>query len=261
MGYAPSARTALIAAVAATYATTLWQLATVTTRADRGIARGRRAIDLRGWILVSLPIFLIEGFAFMLTNADVLMVGIYLSPHDVAIYYAMAKTLALVHFVYFAVKAGVAARYAQFTHGDRKKLGDFARETVTWTFWPSLAMGLFVLAVGQPVLTLFGPGFEEGYPYLFLLVAGVVVRSTVGPAESLLTMSGNQNVCAVLYGLTLALNVGLNVVLIPRMGLWGAALATSLAMTFEAAALALTAWRRLGIVMFVFAPHLVREPR
>ena len=260
LGYEPSARTALIAAVAATYATTLWQLATVTTRADRGIAKGPRTIDLRGWIIVSLPIFLIEGFAFMLTNADVLMVGIYLSPHDVAIYYAMAKTLALVHFVYFAVKAGVAARYAQFTHGDREKLGGFARETVNWTFWPSLAMGLFVLAIGQPILSLFGPGFEEGYPYLFLLVAGVVARSTVGPAESLLTMSGNQNVCAAVYGLTLALNVGLNVFLIPRMGLWGAAFATSLSMMFEAAALALTTWHRLGIVMFIFAPRLAPEP-
>ena len=37
-----------------------------------------------------------------------------------------------------------------------------------------------------------------------MLVAGVVARSTVGPAESLLTMSGNQNVCAAIYGLTLA---------------------------------------------------------
>lgn len=260
LGYEPSARTALIAAVAATYATTLWQLATVTTRAERGIAKGPYVTDLRAWILVSLPIFLIEGFAFMLTNADVLMVGVYLSPDDVAIYYAMAKTLALVHFVYFAVKAGVAARYAQFTHGDRDKLGDFARETVSWTFWPSLAMGLFVLAIGQPILTLFGPGFEAGYPYLFLLVAGAVARSTVGPAESLLTMSGNQNVCATVYGVTLAFNVGLNVLLIPQMGLWGAALATSLSMMFEAAALAFTTWRRLGIVMFIFAPRLVREP-
>lgn len=260
LGYEPSARTALIAAVAATYATTLWQLATVTTRAERGIAKGPYVTDLRAWILVSLPIFLIEGFAFMLTNADVLMVGVYLSPDDVAIYYAMAKTLALVHFVYFAVKAGVAARYAQFTHGDRDKLGDFARETVSWTFWPSLAMGLFVLAIGQPILTLFGPGFEAGYPYLFLLVAGAVARSTVGPAESLLTMSGNQNVCATVYGVTLAFNVGLNVLLIPQMGLWGAALSTSLSMMFEAAALAFTTWRRLGIVMFIFAPRLVREP-
>lgn len=251
-----TAKTALLAAVGATYATTLWQLATVTTRAERNIEKGPRTTDLRGWIAVSLPIFLIEGFGFMLTNADVLMVGIYLSPDDVAIYFAMAKTLALVHFVYFAVKAGVAPRYAQFMHaGAGDKLGAFARETVSWTFWPSLAMAALVLVIGKPMLALFGPGFEAGYPYLFLLVAGVVARASVGPAESLLTMSGNQNVCAVVYGLTLGLNLALNAVLIPKFGLWGAAMSTAVAMMFEAAALSFTAWRRLGIFMFVLAPR------
>ena len=251
-----TAKTALLAAVGATYATTLWQLATVTTRAERNIEKGPRTTDLRGWIAVSLPIFLIEGFGFMLTNADVLMVGIYLSPGDVAIYFAMAKTLALVHFVYFAVKAGVAPRYAQFMHaGAGDKLGAFARETVSWTFWPSLAMAALVLVIGKPMLALFGPGFEAGYPYLFLLVAGVVARASVGPAESLLTMSGNQNVCAVVYGLTLGLNLALNAVLIPKFGLWGAAMSTAVAMMFEAAALSFTAWRRLGIFMFVLAPR------
>ena len=48
-----------------------------------------------------------------------------------------------------------------------------------------------------------------------------------GPAESLLTMSGNQNICAVVYALTLALNIALSVVLIPAFGLWGAAIATA----------------------------------
>ena len=154
--------------------------------------------------MVSLPIFLVESFFFLLTNADVLMVGFYMEPDDVAVYFATVKTLALVHFVYFAVKAGVAQRYAAFTHGEPEKLAVFARETVSWTFWPSLFMALVVLALGKPMLMLFGPGFDAGYPLLFLLVVGVVARAAVGPCESLLTMTGNQNICALVYALTLA---------------------------------------------------------
>ena len=45
---------------------------------------------------------------------------------------------------------------------------------------------------------------------------GVVARAAVGPAESLLTMSGNQNICAAVYALTLALNIALSVMLIPH---------------------------------------------
>ncbi|TKB21909.1 MAG: lipopolysaccharide biosynthesis protein [Mesorhizobium sp.] len=254
LNYAPNAKTAIFASIAATYMTTLGQLMGVTARMEKKIPAGPTTVHFGQWFLVSLPIFLVESFFFLLTNADVLMVGAYLDPNDVAIYFATVKTLALVHFVYFAVKAGVAQRYAQFTHGEPERLAAFARETVSWTFWPSLAMALLVLALGEPMLVLFGPEFTAGYPLLFLLVFGVVARGAVGPCESLLTMSGNQNICAAVYAMTLALNIGLNVILIPHFGLWGAAVATSLAMIFEASALSFTVWRKLGIVMAIFVP-------
>ena len=114
-------------------------------------------------------------------------------------------------------------------------------------------MAIIVLALGKPMLILFGPEYVQGFPLLFLLVVGVVARAAVGPCESLLTMSGNQNICAAVYAMTLAFNIGLNVALIPFFHLWGAAIATSLAMVFEASALSFTVWRKLGIVMLIFA--------
>lgn len=253
-GFAPDARTGILAAIVATYLTSIAQLINLTRRIDAGLPRGPSAVRLGHWIAVSLPIFLVESFFFLLTNADVLMVGFYLKPDDVGVYFATVKTLALVHFVYFAVKAGAAMRYAEFSHADPGKLAAFARETVSWTFWPSLLMAAVVLAAGEPMLSLFGPDFAAGYPLLFLLVLGVVARAAVGPCESLLTMSGNQNVCAAVYAVTLALNIGLSVVLIPHFHLWGAAVSTALAMIFEAAALSFTVWRRLGIAMAIFIP-------
>ncbi len=254
-GYPADAKTAIIAAIAATYLTTVGQLITVTSWMDHKATRGPRSYHFGEWLTVSLPIFLVESFFFLLTNADVLMVGRYMAPHDVAVYFAAVKTLALVHFVYFAVKAGVAQRYASLAQDpDRSKLAEFARETVAWTFWPSFLLALVVLAIGRFMLSLFGADFVDGYPLLFVLLAGVVARAAVGPAESLLTMSGNQNVCAAVYGAALAFNIALNVILIPHYGLWGAAVATGLAMMLEAALLAYTVWRRCDIVMFILAP-------
>jgi O-antigen/teichoic acid export membrane protein len=43
--------------------------------------------------------------------------------------------------------------------------------------------------------------------------------------------------------------------LIPQFGLWGAAIATTVAMCFEAASLSFTVWLRLGIVMTILAPR------
>jgi O-antigen/teichoic acid export membrane protein len=115
-------------------------------------------------------------------------------------------------------------------------------------------MAIVLLVVGKPMLMLFGPGFDAGYPLLFLLTGGVVARAAVGPAESLLTMSGNENICAAVYAATLALNVLLSVMLIPALGLWGAAIATASAMVFEAVTLSLTVRVKLGIAMAIFIP-------
>lgn len=255
IGYAPNAKTAILATILATYATTIYQLLNVTTRIDRKIETGPREISLRFWIAVSLPIFLVESFFFLLTNADVLMVGLYMSPDDVAVYFATVKTLAIAHFVYFAVKAGVAQRYAHLAHdGSAGQLALFARETVNWTFWPTVALAMVILLIGKPMLYLFGPGFDAGYPLLFVLILGVVARAAVGPAESLLTMTGHQNICAAAYAATLAINIGLNLLLIPQFGLWGAAIGTTVAMVFEAATLSFIVWWKTDIVMAVFLP-------
>ena len=118
---------------------------------------------------------------------------------------------------------------------------------VGWVGW---------LDMREPMLELFGPGFAAGYPLLFLLVLGVVARAAVGPCESLLTMSGHQNVCAMVYALTLVVNIGLSMVLIPHFGLWGAAIATALSMAFEV----LTADSRLAGAALVMeeTPVLLR---
>lgn len=260
-GFAPTAVTALFAAILATYVTTLGQFMRVQTSLARIIPTGPRNLHLREWFVVSVPIFLVEGFFFLLINVDVLMVGHYMDPDHVAVYFATVKILALAHFVYFAVKAGVAQRYSQLLHSsDKARFASFVSDSVQWTFWPTLAIGVVLLAVGYPLLSLFGPAFTQGYLLLFVLIIGVIARASVGPTESLLNMSGNQNVCAALYAVALGINVVLNILLIPRFGLVGAAIATAIAMVFEASSLSLMVYRRLGIPMFVFAP-VAKIPR
>ncbi len=263
-GREPQASTALIAAFAGTALTTLGQQILLHQRIRKTLdktANNQRLVSslrsghLQEWIRVSLPIFLIEGFFFLLINIDVLMVGHLTDPDSVATYFAVTKVLALAHFVYFAVKSSVAQRYSQLLHaGDRTEFSNFARNSARWTFWPTLLLGIMLLIAGWPLLALFGYQFTHGYPLLFILIIGVIARASVGPCESLLSMSGNQNICALLYALALIVNVLLNLVLIPLLGLSGAAIATACAMATEAATLSYAVRLRLGITMFVFAP-------
>jgi O-antigen/teichoic acid export membrane protein len=256
-GFKPEAKTALVAAILATYLTTIFQLLSITSSVERILPDGPKTNNYSAWAAVSWPIFLVEGFLFLITNADVLLVGVFLEPDKVAVYYAAAKTLMLVHFVYFAVKAGVAQRYSQLIHfGDKTELEQFVRSSARWTFWPSLAVGIVVLVLGKFLLSLFGETFTQGYPLLFILIVGVVLRASIGPAESLLNMSGNERICAIIFAMTLLISVAMAITLIPIYGLNGAALSVAMAMTFETVALVFVVWKRLHIKISVFADFL-----
>jgi O-antigen/teichoic acid export membrane protein len=252
-GAEPNAVTAMGATIAATYVTSIGQLLLLSWRMKGAMPPGPRHYAPATWIGIALPIFIVEGFFNLLTNVDIIVVGHLMNPDKVAIYFAAAKTMALVHFVYFAVRAGSAQRFSKYyASGDRAKLDAFVHDTLHWTFWPSLAMVLCLFAIGKPLLLLFGPSFGEGYALLYILSAGLLIRASIGPAESLLTMAGQQGICAVVYTGTFILNVALNFTLIPRMGLAGAATATAIALVVETVALYVITATRLGIHCSIF---------
>lgn len=253
LGAPADATSAMICVVIATAAMALLQLVLIDRRLTRAIGRGPRHYEPTAWLRTSLPIILVWGFYTVLTYTDVLVLQHYRPPEEVAHYYAAARTLLLVSFVYFAVGAAVAHHFtALHLAGDRAGLTTLLASAVRWTFWPSLAATLVVLALGRPLLWLFGPGFSDSYPVMFVLAIGLLARASIGPAERLLNMLGEQRRCAMVYAAAFAINLTGCIVLVPRLGAAGAAIATSSAIVFETAALFLVARLTLGLHLFVF---------
>ncbi len=194
-----------------------------------------------------MPISLAEGFFYLMTYTDVIVQTQFRPPDDVATYYTVAKTLALVAFIHFAVAQTVAHKFSEYhLSGDRERLADFVAHAVRLTFSPSLGLTLVILALGVPLLWLFGSAFVAGYPLMFIIAIGLLARAAVGPVERLLNMLGERSAYAKVYAGSFLINLVLCVVLIPRFGTVGAAMASAAALVFESAALFLVAKMRLG---------------
>jgi O-antigen/teichoic acid export membrane protein len=196
------------------------------------------------------------GCYTLLTCTDVLVLQKFRPADEVAHYFAASKTLTLVIFVYFAVAAAAAHRFTAYhVGGDREGLADFAAKTIRWIFFPSLAATLAILALGKPMLWLFGPDFTAAYPVMFVLAVGLLARAAIGPAERLLMMVGEQRRCALAYAAAFALNLGGCLLLAGPYGGIGVAIATAAAFVLESGLLYLIARRRLGLHLFVWRPR------
>jgi O-antigen/teichoic acid export membrane protein len=196
---------------------------------------------------------MVGGFYLLLTHTDILVLQQFRSPDDIAIYYAASKSIALVSFVYFAVSTAVAHRFAEYhVTGDRRRLAEFLANSIRWTFWPSAAATAAILLVGKPLLSLFGPLFVDGYDVMFILAIGLLMRAAIGPVERLLTMLGEQRICAAIYAFAFSTNLALCVFLIPRYGIQGAAVSTAIALLVESALLFWVTKTRLKLHAFIW---------
>jgi len=260
MGFATDAVTAMTAAVVATWATAVVQLIMLERRLDGTVEAGPKTYEAGAWLLTSIPIFMVEGFYFLLTYTDVLVLQQFTSPEQVAIYYAAVKTLALVAFVHYSVAAATTHKFTEYhVRGDRARLAAFLSESIRWTFWPSLAATVVILLLGRTFLWLFGPRFVDGYSLMFILALGPLARSAIGPVERLLNMLGEQRACALVYAGAFTFNFVGCLVLIPLFGVHGAAIATAAAVLFESVLLFFVTKRRLGLHVFIWKPRMAGE--
>jgi O-antigen/teichoic acid export membrane protein len=248
-----NAVTAMIVAGVSIWLPILGQLLVVNWRLSSRIERGPKAYDFKIWLLTALPILMVEGFYSLLAYTDVIVLQYFRPPDEVAIYYAAAKTLALVSFIYYSVSATTAHRFSGYhITGDRKALSAFIAQSIKWTFWPSLAATVLLLLCGRPILGLFGAQFTDGYHLMFILAAGLLARAAIGPIERLLNMLGEQRICALVYALAFGVNIGLCIALIPHFGMAGAASATASALVLESILLFIVTKNRLGFHVFIW---------
>jgi len=79
----------------------------------------------------------------------------------------------------------------------------------------------------------------------------MVARAAVGAPECLLNLPGERKQCALIYAGAFAINLMLCVILIPRIGIEGAALATSSALVAESILPYVVVKRQLGFHVFI----------
>jgi O-antigen/teichoic acid export membrane protein len=243
-----SATDAMLISAAAVWVAMVCQYVPLKIRLGRIIPRGPWRLDVRGWLATSIPMVLVEGFYLLLSYTDVLLLQQFRPSDEVGVYYAVVKTLILVSFIHYAIAASSAHRFTELhAAGDKNRLADYLTHAIRLTFWPSLIAICALLALGKPILSLFGPQFAEGYGLMFVMAIGLIVRSAVGPIERFLNMAGKQNLCAMAYAAAFVVNAGLCLVLIPKFGSYGAAASISIALVFLTVLLFVITSREFGI--------------
>jgi O-antigen/teichoic acid export membrane protein len=225
---APVAILLQLGATAVALVLTLRFLKAVTPKAVR---QAHDAFDTKYWLTTAAGLLIISGGQIILsTNADVLVVGSLLGPESAGKYGAASQLAAAVSFGVTAISfialpviADLHARQALV------KLQAIITHVARLGLVLSVPVLLILVVAAKPVMHAFGPSFGDASTVLILLGFDQLVGAIFGIAGYLLVMTGHQVTAARVIIVCAVLNLALTFTLTPLLGLFGAALATTLA--------------------------------
>jgi O-antigen/teichoic acid export membrane protein len=211
--------------------------------------RPAAAYEASRWLAAGLPLALLAGIHTINSHTDIIMLGLFRPAEDVGVLRVVVQGGKLVLFGQGAVNLVVAPYMARFHATD-----DPARlqRVVTLSARANLAMAVPVTLAfvffGEPILQLmFGVEYARGRAALAVLAVGQLATVVWGPCGLLLNMSGFERDSARSGAIAAVSNIALNLILIPWLGLTGAALATSLTLWGWTALLWSLVRKRIGV--------------
>jgi O-antigen/teichoic acid export membrane protein len=216
---APVALTAIVALLI------VRRLAEAATAGVADHSRRYRALATEFWSF-SAPRGLAALFGVTITWLDVLLVGAMTSARSAAVYAAASRLAVLGAYAMQAVGMAVSPEFSALLAENRIKVVESLYQMATsWTmtfFWPAY----LTLAIFAPlIMRIFGHSYGDGATALLILSLAGLLNLATGNSTMLLLMSGRSSLNLLNAGVSLALNIGLNLALIPKYGASGAALA------------------------------------
>jgi O-antigen/teichoic acid export membrane protein len=171
-------------------------------------------------------------FVYLIGNlclwTDTFILGLFRTAEEVGIYAAAQKTALLTGLIFtsfHAIFAPIASEF--FSENKHRELDSLYKTVSKWIFALTLPLSSLLLLFPDGILNLFGKDYSHGAPALIILALGWLFHSTAATSGIVLTMSGRSRLHLLNFSFLLITNVLLNLLLVPKFGLLGAAIATS----------------------------------
>jgi O-antigen/teichoic acid export membrane protein len=201
----------------------------------------------------ALAFMWVSGLYLLNSRTDLIMVGTLKGAHDAGIYAVAARVAEVTSFMMTTANVVLAPQVAKLHHqGDHALLQRMVRAANKRILLVSAPIAIALLVFAEPLLVLlFGAEFAGGALVLQILVVAQLLVVGSGSLGLLLNMTGHERALASNMMVAVALNVVLNLALIPLAGAVGAALATSASLVFSRILLWRQVRNRLGIELRV----------
>jgi O-antigen/teichoic acid export membrane protein len=157
---------------------------------------------------------------------DVLILAAVYPLEDAAVYGTVSRCMIAGVFVASALRQTVQPQLRRLiVRGDRTAVKNMYGASTTWLLLVTWPVYLAMITHAPLVMSVFGADYVRGAPALVLLCLAMLVASACGLVDVVLLMLGRSWLSTLNVLIALVLNVVLNLVLAPAIGMIGSAIA------------------------------------
>jgi O-antigen/teichoic acid export membrane protein len=182
------------------------------------------------FVSFATPLMVSAAMGVLLGNADTLLLGYFTTPSIVGIYDSAFAVSTLIIGIYTAFGFLFLPVFSRL-HADEDQQGMQETYSVITKWMTTILAPVYLTLVffSSTLLSVtFGEPFAIADSALIILLTGMYLRTVTGLGGQALTAIGEPRAVMIGNVVGVASNIGLNIVLIPRYGLVGAAIATAL---------------------------------
>jgi len=189
----------------------------------------------RELFIFSIPLIFSSVLTLVIKWTDVLMIGYFKTTSEVGIYNVALPTANLLVIVPTSLMAIFMPIITEFYSKRKfKEIKHISMINSKWIFFLNFPLFLLILFFSEDILSImFGPEYVSGGTALLILIFGYMVRSLFHVPATILTMLKKTKLLFCIGLVSAISNVVLNILLIPRMGIVGGAIATSFSFIFS----------------------------
>ena len=204
-----------------------------------------------GFTSFVLPIGLSEILNTFVQKLDIFILCAYVEAPTVGIYAAAEEIGRAVAGIRYAFDSVISPMLAEALYQRDRARARYNLALVTrWVASVAAPIAATVLVLRRDILSLYGPDFVAGAGAAVLLVLGHLVNGVLGLVAGVLMMSGRSQLFFWNNLVAMILNLALALLLIPRHGIFGAAIASFSGTAALLGAFTFEAWWLEGIHPF-----------
>lgn len=169
----------------------------------------------------------------LMQSVDVILLSKYSSFERVAFYSVAIKLTTILSLVLASVNTVYAPTFAEwYSLKDFKSLKSGIKKSTRLIFILTFPALVVVFLFSDMILGFFGPDYTQARSSLLVLLIGQAVNALCGSVGVYMNMTGKQVIFQRILVTAFAINITLNIILIPIYDILGAAIATTISTVF-----------------------------